>query len=255
MSVPEGPTPNTDVSGLETGKYHYRFHSDDVSVGRQSALVSLVTLWNNGYTPYGATLPAVSALECRNRTLVLLKLFVVRKQAVAAGSNPLNPTRPSQLPALFDPFWMAARLSTVAVEIGSVTIKHRKAHIDIDWFGPMGTSESSNWWRPSLDGEQAEVDTAQALIAFLEQAIARDLSNASSSRWHWGAAVEAIALPKGFAGIESRVIPRSVAPLRLEWWVRDSTWSPPLDSFQFHTADGGQTLIIETPDVSGPDPN
>lgn len=267
MSVPEGPPPTTtDDSNAPITKYRFKFHSDGNLPGSQSVLNSLVNIWNLGITPGGGSVTLLSAEACRWQTLNLLRLFIYRREHPALqGLGSLIPPQPGGLPSFFQTFWRSPRLSSVGVEIGSQTIQNKSKHIDIDWFGPIGDTESSNWWNPGIDGRQAELDTAKELAKFVEKALGVEPGGVAPEEWTWPQQtkpkdpLEAMGhlhlIPQ--VNIFQRVI--RPTPLRIEWWVRDRRWTqeaaPTAFKFWFDHNDPPQTLFIETPDLDGPDPN
>ena len=172
MSIPEGPPGGTPGNIQAATQYRYQFHSDENAAGKQSVLVSLVNLWNKGYTSSGGSMPMVSATMCRWQTLNLLRLFVYRREnpGVAVGSSGEILDVP-ELPTVFKKFWRGPRLSTVGIDVGSLTVKNKAKHIDIDWFGPPGSGEGCNWWAEEVDGAAVELLTAKKLIRLLEQGV------------------------------------------------------------------------------------
>src|SRR6187401_2394365 len=166
VSIPEGTPGNTPFAPSATApQYRYEFHSDENLQYRQSTLVSLVNIWNNGYRAASGTIPIMSAVACRWHALNLLRTFVYRRENPGlAFIGAQLPAALGGLPQVYWKFWRNPRLSTVGAEIGSDTVRNKSKHIDIDWFGPAGDGVDCNWWVGEVDGHAEETATARALI-------------------------------------------------------------------------------------------
>lgn len=235
-----------------------KFHTIKASVasgkGKDYSLTNLQQLWTQGYPLKGMSSTMLSGPEVRWRTVKLLRIVLYKRTATA-------PVPAGLVPANFQGVWASGRLSTLAVEIGSANIANLHIpHLDIDWFGPQGTAKNCNWWRPSCDGAAVEVTVARGLLHYLEASLGLGPSGDTPAEWTWPkgatpaspmdglsdfsvtAAVLALALQSGFEDIY------------LEWRIGDINGPPPIVAL-VTTHVEGHNFIIETPDVSGPNPN
>lgn len=194
MSLP-GPPPRTRQPRRGPAGYHFRYlpgqneyHTIKSSADGQGVewtLREVVQLWT-GAKARGMNLsPQASiARQCRWQTVKLLR--ALRLVWASPGTA---------MPAPYDAIAADPRVSAVGIAIGSNNCRHKKAHIDRDWFGPApspantptppGEAPVHNWWKPAVDGAAFEQHFAEQLLHYLEDSLGLEPSGALPASWTW----------------------------------------------------------------------
>jgi len=263
MSLPDGPPNRSGQRGSQSRQFRYirggtKFHtikeSSDKGKGTDFTLKSLRQLWTNGFTAKGASTPLVPGVQLRWQTVKLLRVLLYK--FTTTQQVPIN-----TIPAQFHTVWNKGRLSQVGIEIGSsIILTTHKKHLDIDWFGPAGQTANHSWWRPIYDGHLAEVTCTRGLLHYLEASLGLQASGDDPGGWSWpttptkNGPLAALNDPAIDAAVLSLAASSGFDDIRLVWQVGDQHSPPPVVS-AVSTAIVGHDLVIDTPDVSGANPN
>ncbi len=272
MSLP-GPPPRRPQLRRGPVAYTFRYlpglneyHTIKSSADGQGVdwtLRELMRLWTGEKSrgrPMG--LQADIARRCRWRSVKLLRVLRLKWENPAIA-----------IPAPFAPIAADPRVSRVGIEIGSSHCAQKKAHIDIDWFGPAptrantatqpGQKPAHNWWKPVVDGAVFEQEFAEGLLHYLEDSLGLAPSGPQPASWSWppGIAPADALLALTDPAIDQQVLARAAAHgfegVSLVWHVGNQSYPNPPNALQCASAPGrlGKAFVIRSPDCNPPDPN
>jgi len=270
MSLPGPPPKKPRPRGPLTYRFRYqpifsRFHTIKVGAdgpGREYTLRELVQIWT-GQTLSLPPMRVAAGRRSRWQTVKLLRVMLLTRA---------NPGMVARVSATFGAVANDPRLSQVGIGIGSEYCKHRKKHLDIDWFGPskaavngamQGGKPTFNWWQPSIDGAATEIALATELLHYLEASLGLGPSGTVPASWCWPRGIApadplaALEDPTVDSAVEREAESQGFDGVALEWWIGNSRVLNPLQSFSFSTQPtaGGKAFRIESPDCNPPDKN
>lgn len=226
-------------------------------------LTELARLWT-GAQSRGPRVGAQAniARMCRWNTVKMLRVLRLRWE---------NPG--ATVPAPFASIAANPRVSTVGAAIGSKHCANKRAHIDIDWFGPApspantptpaGQKPSHNWWKPVVDGAVFERSFAESLLHYLEDSLGLQASGAQPAAWSWppgiapGDPLTALTDPAIDQQVLARAGSHGFEAIRLVWYVGNQRYRNPPSTLLCDSvpARPGKTFVIKSPDANAPDPN
>jgi len=215
MTVGEGP----NGPGIELGKRTHDRTGEFSTYHRDPALEDLAQKFS----------------DCDTRWKVInhLRVFLHRKWLDAnGGSDP-------PVPAEYKRTYGSSRLSAICEQI---QVTHpRTAHLDFDWFG------NRHWWGNGVaDGDKLEIQTARALLEYLERSMLPTASDPPEKpdSWIWPSGTDASLNP--WQKMDRATTPGECKPIRLVW-----EWSTTATSVSFDitktSAAGEMIFRIDSP--------